>query len=141
MPDWHPSSQNLTNNSVSEFLELHDNIDYLPAPCRIHISLCSGMLQIAFAGQLPNLLIPAITAGAALTAVMMTARIFSSRHVITMQAWHAWQALTAIVGIVIVPQVLSGTFFGVQSLWPAAISAVPGSSPFRCFNPHVLAKL
>jgi hypothetical protein len=85
-------------------------------------------MQMAAAKQLPGLLVPVMAVCVALTAVMMTSRIFACGNVVTKHAWHAWQALTAILGIVVVPQVLSGTFFGVQSLWPAAIFAVPGAS-------------
>lgn len=85
-------------------------------------------LQLASAGLLPGQLGPLIAACAALTALMVGTRLCAPQQVLSQKAWHVWQALTGTAGLVVVPQVLLGTFFGVQSLWPAAVSAVSGAS-------------
>jgi hypothetical protein len=59
---------------------------------------------------------------------MVAARRAASRVRATEQAWHVWSALLGIIGLVTVPQVLAGTFFGINTMWPAYVSAVPGAN-------------
>ena len=62
------------------------------------------------------------------TAAMVASRVLAPRMRATQQAWHAWNALLGIIGLVTVPQVLAGTFFGIDNLWPAYVSAAPGAT-------------
>ena len=96
-----------------------------------HVVQLTGMaaLQMALAGHLPPMLAQGLALAAASTLAMLVLRFAFSSWRLTKSAWHAWQALLAIIGVVTVPQVLAGTFFRVQNLWPAYVSAVPGGLP------------
>jgi hypothetical protein len=84
------------------------------------------LVQLAWAGHLPGALLPMLVVAAICTAAVVSVRVVASQHPTTRKVWRVWQAITAIVGVVIVPQVLAGTFFGVTSLWPASIATAPG---------------
>lgn len=89
-------------------------------------------MQMALAGHLPPVLTQGLALAAASTLGMLVLRFAFSGWRLTQNAWHAWQALLAIIGVVTVPQVLAGTFLGVQTLWPAYLSAVPGAAVALC---------
>jgi hypothetical protein len=91
-------------------------------------------VQMAWAGQLPAVFTRPLVLAAASTIVMITLRNVAHSQPLTGKAWHAWQALLAIIGLVTVPQVLAGTFFGITSLWPAYTAAVPGVPLFSAFE-------
>ena len=88
-------------------------------------------MQLAWAGQLPAAWTPYLVIAAAVTTAMVAARVIAPRMRASEKAWHAWNALLGVVGLVTVPQVLAGTFFGIDNLWPAYVSAVPGAT-LRC---------
>ena len=75
-------------------------------------------MQLAWAGQLPATWTPYLVIAAAVTAAMVAARVIAPRVRASEKAWHVWNALLGVVGLVTVPQVLAGTFFGIGNLWP-----------------------
>jgi hypothetical protein len=91
------------------------------------VSNYAVLFQMVWAGHLPHTFAQMLSVAATATAAMVAARLLLQQSAVTENAWHAWQALLAVIGLVTVPQVLAGTFFGTQSLWPAYIAAVPGA--------------